>query len=290
MAIDISQRIKKMYPSLSKGHKKIANAVLNEYETVSYMTASRLGNRVGVSESTVVRFAGVLGYEGYSEFQRAVEELAKTKLTPNQRIDMTKQRIGKGDILEKVMHSDMNKIRYTLDKLDRNAFYKSVDAILAAKTIYIIGARSAAPLARFIAYYFNLMFDNARFINTASTSELFEQVMRIGEGDVMIGVSFPRYSTQTTKAFSFAASNGADTIAITDSYSSPLAQSATHVLMAKSDMASFVDSLVAPMSLINALIVAIGIKKREEISANFERLEDIWDKYDVYEKHKDEEQ
>ena len=284
MTIDISQRIRKMYQSLSKGHKKIANAVINEYETVAYMTAAHLGNKVGVSESTVVRFAGVLGYEGYSEFQRAVEELAKTKLTPNQRIDMTKKRIGRGDILDNVMHSDINKIRHTLEKLDRNAFYKAVDAILAAKTIYIIGARSSEPIAKILNYNLSLIFDNVKFVNASSTAEVFEQMFSIGENDVLIAFSFPRYSSRVANSVKFAASKEAHTIAFTDSDISPLAKYADCLLLAQSDMASFMDSLVAPISLINALIVEITSKREKEIRQRFDRLEDIWNEYDIYAK------
>lgn len=284
MAIDISQRIKKIQSSLSKGHKKIANAVLNEYETVAYMTASQLGNKVGVSESTVVRFAAVLGYEGYSEFQRAVEELAKTKLTPNQRIDMTKKRIGKGDILENVMHSDMNKIRYTLEKLDRDAFYRSVDAILSAKTIYIIGARSSEPIAKILNYNLSLIFDNVRFINASASAEVFEQMFSIDENDVLVAFSFPRYSSRVANAMKFASSKGAKTIAYTDSHISPLAKYADCLLLAQSDMASYMDSLVAPISLINALIVEITSRREKDIRRRFDTLEDIWSEYDIYAK------
>ena len=284
MAIDISQRIRKMYPSLSKSHKKIANAVLNEYETVSFMTAARLGNRVGVSESTVVRFASVLGYEGFSEFQRAVEELAKTKLTPNQRIDMTKKRIGQGDILETVMHSDMNKIRYTLDKLDREAFYHSVDAILNAKTIYVIGARSSEPIAKILNYNLSLIFDNVKFINASSTAEVFEQMFSIDENDVLIAFSFPRYSSRVVNSVKFANSKGAKTVTFTDSHISPLSKYSDGLLLAQSDMASFMDSLVAPISIINALIVEITSRREKEIRKRFDTLEDIWSEYDIYAK------
>ena len=284
MAIDISQRIRKMYPSLSKGHKKIANAVINEYETVAYMTAAHRGNKVGVSESTVVRFAGVLGYEGYSEFQRAVEELAKTKLTPNQRIDMTKKRIGKGDILDNVMHSDISKIRHTLERLDRDAFYKTVDAILSAKTIYIIGARSSEPIAKILNYNLSLIFDNVRFVNASSTAEVFEQMFSIGEDDVLIAFSFPRYSSRVANSVKFASSKGAKTVAFTDSDISPLIQFSDYRLLAQSDMASYMDSLVAPISLINALIVEITSKREKEIRRRFDKLEDIWSEYDIYAK------
>ena len=284
MAVDISQRIKKMYPSLSKGHKKIANAVLNEYETVAYMTASSLAHKVGVSESTVVRFAGVVGYDGYSEFQRAVEELAKTKLTPNQRIDMTKKRIGKSDILESVMHSDINKIKHTLDRLNRDAFYRAVDAILEAKSVYIIGARSSEPIAKILNYNLSLIFDNVKFINASSTAEVFEQMFSVGESDVLVAFSFPRYSSRVANSVKFASSKGAKTVAITDSDISPLAKYSDYLLLAQSDMASFMDSLVAPISIINALIVEITSRREKDIRQRFDKLEDIWSEYDIYAK------
>ena len=284
MALDISQRIRKIYQTLSKGQKRIANAVLYEYEAVSLMTAGRLGYKAGVSESTVVRFARVLGYESYSEFQSAVEELAKSKLTPNQRIDITKQRIGKSDVLESVMHSDMNKIRHTLETLDRSAFFSSIDSILAAKTIYIIGTRSSEPIARILYYNLSLIFDNVRFINASSTAEVLEQIFSIDENDALIAFSFPRYSSRVANAVKFAKSKGAKTIACTDSHISPLAQYADYLLLAQSDMASYMDSLVAPISIINAMIVEITSRREKEIRKRFDKLEDIWSEYDIYTK------
>lgn len=285
MAIDISQRILKIHPTLSKGHKKIANAVLHEYEKVAYMTASELGRKTEVSESTVVRFAAVLGYEGYSEFQRAIQELVKTKLTPNQRIEITNKRIGKGDILENVMHSDIDKIKYTLDNLNRDAFHDSVKAILDAKNIYVMGARSAEPVARILQYNLSLIFDNVKFITASSTAEVFEQMFSIDESDVLIAFSFPRYSSKVVNAVKFADSKNATTIAVTDSVISPLAQYAEHLLLAQSDMASYMDSLVAPISIINAIIVEIARKREKSITKRFDTLEKIWDEYDVYTKN-----
>ena len=284
MALDISQRIRKIHHTLSKGHKKIANAVLYEYETVSLMTASRLGYKTGVSESTVVRFARVLGYESYSEFQNAVVELAKSKLTPNQRIDMTKQRIGKSDVLESVMHSDISKIRHTLELLDRSAFFGAIDSILKAKNIYIIGARSSEPIARILYYNLALIFDNVKFVDPSSSSEIFERMFSIDENDVLIAFSFPRYSSRAVKAIQFAHSMNAKTIACTDSRISPLAQHATYLLLAQSDMASYMDSLVAPISLINAMIVEITSRREKQIRQRFDKLEDIWQEYAIYEK------
>lgn len=285
MERDLFSKISKNLPEFSKGHKRIADYILNHYDKAAYMTAAKLGVTVGVSESTVVRFATELGYEGYPELQRALQEMLRNKLTSVQRIEVTSDQIGDEDIFEKVLTMDIEKIRKTLEESSREEFNNAVDTIVNAKRIYIIGSRSASALARFMAYYFNIMFENAKFINTASTSEMFEQIMRINENDVMIGISFPRYSTQTAKALKFANNNGAKVVAITDSKMSPLAEYADNLLLARSDMASFVDSLVAPLSLINALIVKIGIKKREELSKNFTNLEDIWDRYGVYEKH-----
>lgn len=287
MALNLFEQMNCDMGDFSKGHKKIANYIIEHYDKAAYMTAAKLGVAVGVSESTVVRFATELGYEGYPELQHALQENARNKLTSVQRIEVTSDQIGDDDVFEKVLNYDIDRIKKTLDQNSREEFYGAVDTIVAAKRIYIIGLRSASSIARFMAYYFNLMFENARFINTASESEMFEQIMRIGKEDVMIGVSFPRYSAQTAKALRFAKYNGAKVVALTDSKSSPIAEFADNLLLARSDMASFVDSLVAPLSVINALIVAIGIKKRTEISKNFEMLEDVWSRYGVYEEHKE---
>jgi len=284
MATDISQRIRNTYASLSKGQKKIANAILNDYDKAAYLTAARLGDMVGVSESTVVRFAGELGFEGYSEFQRAVQELVRIKLTPNQRIEVTKQRIGRGDILEGVMESDISKIRYTLDRLDRDVFNKSVDAILDAKMIYVAGARSTELIARLLAYNLSLIFDNVKFINPTSSSEVFEQMYSISELDTLIAFSFPRYSSKMVNAVKYARPNCAKVVVFTDSDISPLAEYANYLLTAQSDMASFMDSLVAPLSIINAIVVEITSRREREITERFDKLEKIWDEYDVYTK------
>ncbi len=284
MANDISQRIRNLYTTFSKGQKKIATAVLNDYDKVAYMTASRLGAFAGVSESTVVRFANELGYEGYSEFQRAVQELVRTKLTPNQRIEITKKRIGTGDILENVMDADINKIRYTIENLDREAFYKAVDAILSAKNIYVMGARSTEPLAKVLEYNLSLIFDNVKFVTPTSTAEVFEQMLSISELDVLIAFSFPRYSSKMISAVKYARQNNANVVVFTDSNISPLAEFATCLLTAQSDMASFMDSLVAPITIINAIIVEITNRREKEITKRFDRLEKLWDEYQVYAK------
>ncbi len=284
MAADISQRIKNVYPALSKGQKKIANVVVNDYDKVAYLTAARLGKFVGVSESTVVRFAYELGFEGYSEFQRAVQELVRIKLTPTQRIEVTKKRIGRGDVLENVMESDVAKIRYTLEHLDRRAFSDSVDAILNAKNIYVTGARSTEPLARQLSYNLSMIFDNVKFVVPTSSAEVFEQMFSVGADDAVIAFSFPRYSSKMVNAVKFARQNSAKVIVFTDSAVSPLAEYANFLLTAQSDMASFMDSLVAPLSIINAIIIEITNRREKEITARFNSLEKIWDEYDVYAK------
>ncbi len=284
MANDISQRIKNVYSTFSKGQKKIANAILNDYDKAAYMTAASLGRYVGVSESTVVRFAGALGFEGYVEFQRAVQELVRTRLTPNQRIVITKQRIGRGDVLENVMESDIGKIRFTLDTLDRDAFYRSVDAILRAEKIYIMGARSAVVLAQMLDYNLSLIFDNVKFVRPSSSAEIFEQMFSIDENDVLIAFSFPRYSTKMVSAVKYARQRGAKVVVLTDSEISPIAEYADCLLTAQSDMASFMDSLVAPVSIINAIIVEITNRCEKKITERFDTLEQIWDEYGVYTK------
>jgi DNA-binding MurR/RpiR family transcriptional regulator len=232
----------------------------------------------------VVRFAAELGYDGYPSMQKALQEMIRNKLTSIQRIEVSNDRIGNQDVLSMVMHSDIEKIRMTLEETDRKSFDASVEAIVAARRIYILGVRSSSALAGFLSFYFNLIFENVLQVNTTSSSEIFEQILRVGKEDVVIGISFPRYSRRTVKAMRFARDREATVVAITDSQTSPLAEIATHTLLAKSDMASFVDSLVAPLSLINSLIVAVGRKKNEDLSETFEILEQIWAEYEVYEK------
>lgn len=284
MSKDILSAIHGGMSGFSKGQKLIANFILNSYDKAAFMTASRLGKTVNVSESTVVRFATELGYDGYPAMQKTLQEMIRNKLTSIQRIEVSNDRIGTQDILPMVMHSDIDKIRMTLEEVDRGEFNSTVDAIVKAKRIYIVGVRSATALASFLGFYFNLIFENVVMVHTNSVSEVFEQMLRIGEEDVVIGVSFPRYSQRTVKAMHFAHDRKATVVAITDSRLSPLAVLADHALLAKSDMASFVDSLVAPLSLVNALIVAVSRKKNEDLSRTFETLEQIWDEYNVYEK------
>lgn len=284
MEKDLFVKIEQQESKMSKGHKLIANYILSHYDKAAFMTAQKLGQKVGVSESTVVRFASEMGYEGYPALQRALQDLMRNKLTSVQRIEVTSDHMTRDNVLERVLTLDIERIRKTLEHTSLKAFNDAVDKIINCNAIYIIGARSAAPLASFLHYYFNMIFPHVKLIKNTTTSELFEQVMHIDEKDVIIGISFPRYSKQTAKILQYASNSGANVIAITDSEDSPLAQYADELLLARSDMASFVDSLVAPLSLINALIAAVSISDVDMVSHSFERLEKIWEQYDVYEK------
>lgn len=284
MGRDILTTIQRHMPEFSKGQKRIGSFILDNYDKAAFMTASRLGQTVDVSESTVVRFAAELGYDGYPAMQKALQEMIRSRLTAVQRIEVSNDRLGSHDILSAVLHSDMEKLRLTLEEVSRADFDAAVEAIVSAKRIYILGVRSAHTLSSFLFFYFNLIFEDVRHVQTSLASEMFEQMLRVGEGDVVIGISFPRYSTRTVRAMEFARDQGATVIAITDSELSPLADTASCRLLAKSDMASFVDSLVAPLSLINALIAAVGRRKNGDVSAIFSKLERIWDEYQVYEK------
>lgn len=284
MTHDMLGSMESKMSTFSKGQRAISRYIIDNYEKAAYMTAAKLGTLAGVSESTVVRFANELGYEGYPEMQRALQELVRTKLTTVQRMEVTDTLIGKSDMLEKVLTSDIEKIKKTLDEINKQAFYEAIDKIVEAKNIYIIGVRSSSSLAGFMNYNFRMIFDNVRLIQTTSGSEMFEQIMRIGEGDVMIAISFPRYSKRSINAVAFARSRGANVVALTDSAQSPIAAHANQLLTACSDMASFVDSLVAPLSIINAMIVALSRKKKDELTVRLHELENIWDEYDVYDK------
>ena len=288
MSRDILTAIQNRMPTFSKGQKLIAHFILDSYDKAAFMTASRLGKTVNVSESTVVRFAAELGYDGYPSMQKALQEMIRSKLTSIQRIEVANDRIGDQDILSTVMQSDIEKIRLTLEATDRGGFHRAVDALLSARRIYVMGARSAAALADFLGFYFNLIFDDVVLIRTTSVSETFEHLLRVSCEDVVIGISFPRYSSRTVQALRFARDRGANVVAITDSETSPLTETATVALLAKSDMASFVDSLVAPLSLINALIVAVGRRKNADVAQTFSTLEKIWSAYGVYEQVEEE--
>ena len=289
MSRDILSTISSQMPTFSKGQRLIAKYILESYDKAAFMTASKLGRTVNVSESTVVRFAAELGFDGYPAMQRTLQEIIRNKLTSIQRIEVSDDRIGNHDILSMVMRSDMEKIRMTLEQVDRTAYDGAVSDIVSARRIYVLGVRSASAISTFLGFYFNLVFEDVVLVNPATASEIFEQILRIGPQDVLIGASFPRYSKRTVKAMQFARNRGAQVVAITDSAASPLASIAQRVLLAKSDMASFVDSLVAPLSLVNALIVAISRAKKQDLAQTLEALEDIWAEFEVYEKVEDQE-
>ena len=280
---DLTSRINECYGSLSKGQKILATYITDNYDKAVFLTAAKMGQVVGVSESTVVRFATHLGYKGYPEFQKALEEMVRNKLNSIQRMEVTYGRISQSHILETVLQSDQEKIKDTLEHIDEHAFELAVDTIIKAKHIYIVGIRSCAPLAAFMAFYFNLMFENVTLLQTNNSSELFEQMVRISKDDVIIGIRFPRYSMRTLKAMEFANNRNAKVITLTDSVHSPMNLYSSCNLIARSDMASIVDSLVAPLSVINALIVALCMKKQGEVAKTLETLEDIWNEYQVYE-------
>ncbi len=265
---------------LSKSHRKIAEYIVEHYDKAVFMTAVSLGQAVQVSESTVVRFATALGYEGYPQMQKALQELVRHYLTAEQRFEMSES-ISPGDVLSTVMKTDMQNIRNTIHTIDQSAFSEAVSRILSARTIYILGLRSAAPLAQFLGYYLHFMFSNVRIIAESST-DVFESISRITNEDVLVGISFPRYSTRTLEAMKFAAGAGAQVVGISDGEMSPLYGASDVCLSARTDMASFVDSLAAPLSLINALLVALALQRREELNEHLKRLEEIWDAYSVY--------
>ena len=278
---DILTVIQENMSTFSKGQKRIANYILESYDKAAFMTASRLGKTVSVSESTVVRFAAELGYDGYPSMQRSLQKMLRTRLTSVQRIEVSNDRIGDQDLLSSVLQSDIEKLRLTLEEVDRQSFDRAVDAIVSARKIYIMGVRSSASLATFLSFYFNLIFDNVISVAANTASEVFETMLRVGAEDVVIGVSFPRYSSRTVQAMSFARDRKATTVAITDSEAAPLAPICKYTLKARSDMASFVDSLVAPLSLINSLLVAIA-RSKSDVVDHFERLEHIWEEYGVF--------
>lgn len=284
MSYDILAILQEKEPTFSKGQKRIARYITEAYDKAAFMTANRLGKTVGVSESTVVRFAVDLGFDGYPSMQKAMQEMVLNRLTSVQRLEVASGRIGDQDVVSMVLHSDIEKLRQTSETVDRGEFQAAVNAILKAKRVYILGVRSVAPLANFLGYYLNYMFNNVHVISGVSAGEMFEKIVSVNSEDVVIAFSFPRYSSSTTKGAKYCRSAGATVIGITDSKLSPLGQCSDHVLVAKSDMVSLVDSIVAPLSLVNALIVAVASKREKELSQTFANLERIWDEYDVYEK------
>ena len=283
MEYDLLSVLARGSSKFSKGQRVIAKYILNNYDKAAFMTAGKLGSIVGVSESTVVRFAAELGYDGYPSMRKALQEMIRNRLTSVQRIEVAKSMIDDTDLVKSIIGSDMQNLQATLELLEHDSFNKLVDSIVEAKNIYIVGMRTSASLATFLGLYLNLLRDNVNVVHDTAASEIYEQIIRISTGDLFIGISFPRYSSHTVDAMQFAKKMGAKTAAITDSSASPLNGIADVCLHAKSDMVSFLDSLVAPMSLINAIIVAVGIRNKERVSETFERLEKIWSEHDVYE-------
>ena len=278
---DLMKIIRFKYKKLSKGQKLIAEYILKNYDKAAFMTASKLGISVGVSESTVVRFANELDFSGYPKLQKALQELIKNKLTTVQRLELSKDYISNGDALRGVIKADMENLRTTLEKIDENAFEEVLNLIFNANNIYIIGLRSSTALAEFLGFYLNIILQNVKTVSYG-ISDVFEQMINVKKGDIVIGIGFPRYATKTIDALDFSKNRGANVVAITDSHASPLASKADITLVAQSNMASFVDSLVAPLSVINALIIAVGMREKENISDIFNRLELIWKDYNVY--------
>lgn len=279
---DLLSRMNDKLEKMSKGQKKLANYISINYEKAVFMTAAKIGQEVGVSESTVVRFAMLLGYDGFPGFSHALEDMVKEKLQTVDKIEIASNNMNKSEILETVINSDINKLKNTLDTIDREAFEEAVDSIISANRIFIVGIRSCSPLASFLAFNLNLIFDNVVLVTTNSASEMFEQMIRLSKEDTVIGISFPRYSMRTLKAIEFANNRSAHVITLTDSINSPMNLYSSCNLIAKSEMSSVVDSLTAPLSVINALIISIYLKKQDEVTKTLEELEDIWDDYQVY--------
>lgn len=284
MATEILATIHNKMFSFSKGQKRIADYITSSYDKAAFLTASRLGKIVNVSESTVVRFAVEIGFDGYPSMQKALQEMVRNRLTSVQRIEAATDRYGNRDVVSMVLQSDMESIRMTGEALNRETLDRAADAIIAAKNVYIVGVRSSAAIATYLNFYFRNIFENVKLISDSATSEMIEQMVHVSQDDVVIGISLPRYSSRTVKLMEFAGDSGAKVVAVTDSPDAPAAKRADFLLTAKSDMVSVVDSLVAPMSLVNALIVAISCKREHEVSETFKNLEKIWAEYEVYER------
>ena len=284
MQNDILKKLQANAHTFSKGQRAIARFISESYDKAAFMTAARLGKAVGVSESTVVRFAVEMGYDGYPEMQRAMQEMVVNRLTSVQRLGVANDRIGKQDVLTTVIHSDIEKLRQTAETVSREDFQAAVDKIMKARRVFVLGARSAAPLASFLGYYLKLMLDTVHVVTTSGISATLEQVINVNEQDAVIAFSFPRYSTSTAQCAEFSRSRGAAVIGVTDSSDSPLGRNSEYVLLARSNMISLVDSLTAPMSIVNALIVAIASQKGQELENRFSQLEAFWEEFNVYQK------
>ncbi|CAH2213725.1 MurR/RpiR family transcriptional regulator [Tepidibacter aestuarii] len=281
-ARDLIVIIKEQFPKLSKGQKLIAQFILANYDKAAFMTAGKLGEKVGVSESTVVRFANALGFDGYPKLQKSLQELIKTKLTTVQRVEMSnKEYSNDWTILKKVLKSDIENIKTTIEELDEESFQRGINKILKAKKIYIVGLRSSTAISEYLGFYLNIILDNVNIVSYG-ISDVFEQILKVTEDDLVIAISFPRYSKRTFELANYAKNQGASIISLTDSVLAPVASISEEIIPVKSNMASFVDSLVAPLSVANAIIVAIGMRKKEEIKEYFDKLETIWKEYHVY--------
>lgn len=284
MNSQLSERIHSRSAGFSKGQRAIARYIQEHPDRVAFMTASRLGATVGVSESTVVRFATEIGYSGYPALQQAMQEMIRSKLTSVQRLEMTSRNIGPDKLLEAVLDQDIDILKRTKETIDLAAFNRAADALVGAKKVYVLGAGSSLALATFLAHYLRLIFDTVQLVEATSEATILQQIIHAGKGDAVIAISFPRYSKKAAKTLRYASDRGMVTVAVTDSPLSPLAEHAAHLLLARSDMVSFVDSLVGPQSVINALIVAVAIRKKQAVIDTLQKIESIWDEYGVYEK------
>ena len=282
MEKDILSLIANESPKLSKGQKLISKYILENYDKAAFMTAGKLGKTVGISESTVVRFAAQLGFEGYPDMRKALQDMIRNRLTSVQRIEVAREQISDTNVLRSVLESDMEKIQASLELNSDTNFSLAVDTIVRAEHVYIMGIRSSSALSSFLAFYLNLIMENVRLVQDSGINDTYEQILRVRGSDVFVGISYPRYSSRTLRAMKFAKAAGAKVIGISDSEASPLVGIADIMLYAKSDMVSFLDSLVAPLSLINALIVSIGFRSNGSLSDTFSRLESIWAEYEVY--------
>lgn len=278
---DLMKLIQIKFPRLSKGQKLIADFILKNYDKAAFMTAAKLGDSVGVSESTVVRFAIELGFSGYPKLQKALQELIKNKLTSVQRLELSNDYACEENVLRGVLKSDIENLRATLEKINLENFNSVIDEIFKAKTVYLVGLRSSSAIAEFLGFYLRLIIKDVRVV-AHNISNIFEQMINCDEGDLVIGIGFPRYALRTINGLEFAKERKAKVVAITDSNVSPLATVADYALIAQSNMASFVDSLVAPLSVINALIVAVGVREKDKITSTFYELEELWKNYDIY--------
>ena len=288
MSKSVLQTIRAGMDSFSKGQKRIAAFILDNYDRAAFMTAAKLGETASVSESTVVRFAAQLGYDGYPDMQKALQELIRGRLTSIQRIQVSRDQMTGSDILGSVMQRDMNSIHDVIERLDREEFERVVDKLLHAKHIYILGVRSSSFLAGYLNFYLHLIFKNVTLVQSSAAGEIYEQLVHIGPGDVLVSISFPRYSKMAIHAVEFACQRGGDVVAVTDSPMSPMYKMASASLLASSDMISFVDSMAAPLSLLNALILAVSQQRRDDLSATLAEMEQVWSKYSIFGKEDDE--